>query len=163
MNPSVQPVTIDLTPSVYYGESLVRCKIDYAWKVMLDYQAWNPTFVGAEVMPVRGDYRTEGELVLIKKSLSDVHGEPLPQFYAETIKVVPRRNIVWFVYPVEGDDFRNFVDFGLLEGPAGVTFRIDYYAQNRLSGDLLLKERTQSQATLQHTADAFKEYCETHA
>src|SRR5262245_58205337 len=106
-------------PTVYYAESLVNCTLRKAWKIMLDYQSWNPTFAEAEVIPVRGEPSTEGELVLIRKSLTDVKGEPLPQFYAETVKVVPDRRIVWYVYPKEGDAFRNFVDFGLTEVAAG--------------------------------------------
>jgi hypothetical protein len=150
------------TPSVYYSEILIDCPIDKAWKFMLDYEAWNPTFVGAEVVPVKGKARTEGELVLIRKSLKDIKGEPLPEFYAETVKVVPHRHIVWYVYPKGTGDFRNFVDFGLSEEPSGVKFSVYYYAQNRIAPELLSKEREATQKIHGELAAAFKKYCETH-
>jgi hypothetical protein len=149
-------------PSVYYAQSVVRCPLTKAWETLLDYEAWNPTFVGAHVVPVRGEPRTEGELVLIRKSLTDVKGEPL-EFYAETVKVSPQRHIVWYVYPKEGQAFRNFVEFGLAEAFSGVQFDIRYYAQNRLPAQLLIQERNATAAILRDSALAFKRYCEAHA
>jgi hypothetical protein len=151
------------TPSVYYAESVVNCGIEKAWKVMLDYQAWNPSFVGAEVTSVSGQARAEGEIVMIKKQLIGANGEPLPVFYAETVKVVPHRHIVWYVYKKQGDSFRNFVDFGLSEAPSGVRFNVYYYAQNQISAELLIENRRQSEVSLQNLATAFKRYCEAHA
>jgi hypothetical protein len=161
--------TLNWTPSIYFAESWARCPLNYAWKVLLDYEAWNPTFVGAQVQPVKGEWRKPGELVLIKKQLAGADGEPLPQFYAETVVAIAPRRIIWYVYPVEGHSFRNFVDFGLSEVDSGVRFSINYYAQSARYGELtpqqrqaLEQERAQSVQTLQHTADTFKQYCEAH-
>jgi hypothetical protein len=150
-----------LTPSVYYAESEVECTLAKAWEILLDYPAWNPTFAGAQVSTVKGAPRTEGEVVLIRKPLLDVKGEPIPEFYAETVKLAPQRHIVWYVYPKAGEDFRNFVDFGLAETAHGVRFNIYYYEQNLLSGELLEKQRRDYAAALQHTANTFKAYCES--
>lgn len=155
--------THNWTPSVYYAEILVNCTKEKAWKAMLDYQAWNPTFIGAQVTPVCGKPGTEGEVVRIGKQLSDVNGDPLPEFFAETVKVVPERHIVWYVHPKEGDAFCNFVDFGLVEAGGEVKFQVLYYEQNRLSGSVLLRQREQFEATLLAVAAAFKSYCETGA
>jgi len=152
-----------LRPAVYYAEVKVNCPLEKAWKILLDYEAWNPTFIGAQVVPVQGPRRAEGELVLIEKSLSNTNGEPLPAFYAQTIKMVPRSHIVWYVYPKEGEAFRNFVDFGLTEARSGVGFNIYYYAQTVTSGDLLIQQRKDSEAMMQTVALAFKKYCETCA
>lgn len=153
--------TLAWAPSVYYVESFVSCSLRKAWELMLDYRAWNPSFADAEVTRVSGEPNTVGEIVLIKKSLLDVTGEPLPEFYAETVKLVPFNHIVWYVYPKAGDSFRNFVDFGLAESPGGVKFYIDYYAQNPLSGELLAKERQQSESGLRDLTLAFKNHCES--
>lgn len=149
--------------SVYYAASLVNRSLQDAWRTMLDYQAWNPSFVGATVMAVRGSPGSEGEVVLIKKELLDATGAPLPEFYAETVKVVPCSHIVWYVYPREGNSFRNFVDFALVDTPNGVMFSIYYYAQNQLAADVISAERIATQASLDDTAVAFKRYCEAKA
>jgi hypothetical protein len=159
--------TLDWTPSIYFAESWVQCPLDFAWEVLLDYEAWNPTFVGAQVQPVKGERRKVGEIVLIKKQLTYANGEPLPEFYAETVAVIAPRRIIWYVHPAAGHSFRNFVDFGLSEVDRGVRFNINYYAQSARYGELteqqrqaLQQERLQSVQSLQHTADAFKQYCE---
>jgi hypothetical protein len=148
-------------PSVYYANSLVNCPLPKVWELLLDYEAWNPSFADALVTRVAGEPRTEGEIVLIKKSVLDAIGQPIPEFYAETVKLIVPRRIVWYVYPREGDSFRNFVDFGLTEVATGVRFNIDYYAQNPLVGELLSKERVHSETGLHDLALAFKRYCES--
>lgn len=156
------------TPSIYFAESVVRCPLDYAWKVLVNYEKWNPTFVGAQVRPMKGEWRRPGELVLIRKREigSD---DPAPDFYAETVVAIEPRRIIWYVYPVEGHEFRNFVDFGLSEVASGVRFSINYYAQSPRHGELaqgqqetLEKARAQGTQDMQHLAEAFKKYCETH-
>ena len=148
-------------PSVFHAEVLVACRLEHSWEVMLDYQAWNPDFAHAQVELLSGRPRTEGELVLIK--LHDKNGTRLSEFYAETVKVVSQRRFVWYVYPEEGDAFRNFVDFGLAETPSGVKFSIDYYAQTPLPHESLSTYRQESEAAFRKLAAAFKEYCEAHA
>lgn len=149
------------TPSVYYAESIVRCTLAQAWEAMLDYQSWNPTFVGAQVIPVKGEPRTQGEVVLISKRLTDLKGEPLPEFFAETVRVVQHRHIVWYVYPKDREGFRNFVDFCISEAAGGVRFSIQYYEQDLVSGELLVEHRNNNTATLEQSAAAFKTYCES--
>lgn len=148
------------SPSVYYAEIFVNSTIARAWDLMLDYQAWNPSFVGADVLRMNGAHRSEGEVVQIRKRLIDVDGTPLPEFYAETVKVVPYRNIVWYAYRKCGDGFRNFVDFGLSEDASGVKFRVSYYAQSQFTGELLLKQRLEREETLKKLVIAFKSCCE---
>jgi hypothetical protein len=161
--------TLAWTPSIYFAESVVRCPLDYAWKVLVDYQKWNPTFIGAQVQPVRGEWRKPGELVLIKKQMETSSGEPLPEFYAETVVANEPHRIIWYVYPITGQQFRNFVDFGLSEVAGGVRFSINYYAQIQRFGELtvqqqqaLEKERAQGTQDMHLLVDAFKKYCETH-
>lgn len=147
-------------PSVFYAESLVHCTLQSAWRMMLDYKAWNPDFACAETALVRGEPRSEGELTLI--TLFGENRAPLSQFYAETVKVASH-HIVWYVFPAEGDSFRNFVDFGLEETPSGVTFRIYYYAQNRASVEALAQVRREMETSLRNLTVAFKHYCESHS
>ncbi len=148
--------------SIYEAQSLVTCSLPDAWRSLLDYQSWNPSFADSEVVTVKGAPRTEGEVVLIKKKLLDVTGAPLPQFFAETVRLVPSRQVVWYVYPKDGDSFRNFVDFRLSETSEGVRFEIHYYAQDRLAEDLLRKQRREYQRFFDNLAFAFKKYCEEH-
>jgi hypothetical protein len=149
--------------SVYYAESFVNSTLEKAWKLLLEYELWNPTFVDATVTLISGKHRSEGEVVLIHKPSLHMYGEPIPYFYAETLKVVPYRHMAGYLYPKEGDTFRNFVDFGLSEVSAGVRFDIFYYEQNRLSGELLTKHRKEYEVALKDLAAAFKHYCEAHA
>jgi hypothetical protein len=147
--------------SVYHAESLVHCSLDHAWNVMQDYEAWNPSFVGATVRRVSGEPRSEGEVVLIRKLGTEVTGEESPDFHAVTVKWVPSSRLVWYVYPVTGRSFRNFVDFGLAEVPDGVRFTINYFAQDALSGELLDQQRKGYEEFLPVLARAFKAYCES--
>jgi hypothetical protein len=153
---------LDWTPSIHYAESYVACSLQQAWNLVLDYPSWNPSFVGAEVIPVSGPRGGEGEVVQIKKQLKAVTGDSLPPFYAKTVKLVPLRHIAWYVYPMEGDaeTFRNFVDFGLSEVAQGLRFSVNYYAQARLTADLLSKQRAERDASLGRLVLAFKRHCE---
>jgi hypothetical protein len=161
---------LDWTAAVYFDETVVHCDIATAWEILVDYEAWNPTFVGAQVTRIEGTPRSEGERVRIHKTYSDPLGDAVPEFYAETVKIVPGRRIVWYCYAREGhtyqnqkDPFRNFVDFGLTELPSGgVRFAIFYYAQNRLSGESLSREREFMRSTLLGSVTAFRDYCERH-
>src|SRR5687767_2235836 len=154
---SDKPLAETLQPSVYYVESSVRCRLHDAWRIMLDYKAWNPDFARAETALVRGTTGSEGELTLI--TMLDEHRAPVSQFYAETVKVVAPHHIVWYVFPKEGDAFRNFGDFWLEETPSGVTFRIHYYAQNAVPVQALAQLRADTEASLRNLAGAFKRYC----
>jgi len=156
---TVTPSELELLPSVYYAESVVRCPLDEAWHAMLDYQAWNPNFTNAQVTLVDGVPGQEGELNLI--SIHGGDGAVLAEFYSRTVKLVLLRHVVWYVYPKQGESFRNFVDFWLEQTESGVRFRIFYYAQNWLSCQQLSQERASSEAALNSLAAAFKQYCES--
>jgi hypothetical protein len=162
-------MTIDRAPfegfaSVNYAASDdIACDIATAWEILQDYQAWNPTFVGATVTPVSGPPGGEGEVVRISKRLVDPSGERIPDFYAETVKIVPERHLVWYVFGDEHATFRNFVDFGLDPTAAGCRWLASYYAQNAVEAARLEEWVGFQQETLEKTAAAFKEYCEAHS
>jgi hypothetical protein len=157
--------------SVYYLEIDVRCDLQRAWNWMLNYGAWNPSFVDAKVTLVRGQRQTPGELVLIRKSTSALKkaGTPLPkfysdiEFYAETVRIDPPNRLVWYLYQKDVDTSRNFVDFSLAEEFGSVKFTIRYYAQDRLPEAALTQHRADSEAALRGIATAFKDYCEARA
>jgi hypothetical protein len=151
-------------PSCYRNEVHVNCSLELAWETLLHYPKWNPTFVGATVKRVRGSFGQEGELVLINKELlKDVHGNRLPQFYAETIKVIPQKKLVWLAYPEEGLAFCDFVDFELTKTDSGVRFVYCSFAQNQLPESLIEQQRARAQATYLSVVNAFKAYCENAA
>lgn len=157
------PTDVTLVPSVYYAESVVNCPLNHAWRALLNYQAWNPSFAGAQVTHTHGEQGREGEIVQIQKSIMDASGKPWPEFYAETVKLVPQRHVVWFVYSKAGDLSRNFVDFGLEPATSGVKLSIQYYALNPLAGEALAAQRRQMEAALGELATAFKNHCESKA
>src|SRR5882672_7461797 len=101
----------DWIASAYFADRLVDCALEKAWIALLNYQAWNPHFAGVDITRIRGNPSSEGELVLIKDRIPYVKGEDPPEFYAETVRVIPHTSIVWCVYSKVGDAFRNFVDF----------------------------------------------------
>jgi hypothetical protein len=159
---------IDWAPSVYFADILVKCNLDHAWEKLWEFEQWNPTFAGAQVTSIKGAAKGEGEIIGVSKKIADPDGEPFPEFFCETVKVVPGRRVVWYAYAKEGhkyqgqtDPFRNFIDFGLTEELGGVRFNIYYYAQNRLSGQLLSTERGFMPPLLKDIAAAFRKYCET--
>lgn len=147
--------------SVVYTECSIDCPIERAWERLMNYEEWNPSFAGSHITRVRGAPRTEGELVLIRKTELRINGEKYPEFYAETVKIVPQRHIVWYIYPKEGSSFRNFVDLGLTPEGKGVRLNTYYYAQNPLFGESLQAERNTLEAALNKNALAFKKYCES--
>jgi hypothetical protein len=168
MNTPPELTHIGWAASVYFADIFVKCKLDHAWKRLWEFERWNPTFAGAQVTSIKGEARGEGEVILVSKRLSDPAGEPFPEFYCETVKVVPGRRVVWYAHAEKGhkyqgqtDPFRNFIDFGLTEEPGGVRFNIYYYAQNRLSGNALSAERAAMSPLLQDIVAAFRKHCET--
>jgi hypothetical protein len=153
----------DWLASVYFASADVRCPIATAWKILLDYRAWNPHFHGVDVTPIRGTPGTEGELVVIKDAVSYVEGEPPPEFYAETVKVQPPHRVVWCVFSKAGPAFRNFVDFGLTETNDGVKFNVGYYEQVQLTPDKLSAHRAASDEVYAKLVAAFRTYAESSA
>jgi hypothetical protein len=159
MSELAQKTSVEWIASVYYAEVQIALSLKNAWEKLVDYKAWNPEFVDADVTLVRGVAGAEGETVLIRKPVY-MDGALLPEFYAETVKLIPLRQIVWYVYPKDCALFRNFVDFGLTETPPGVRFNIRYYEQMKIADDLLPKHRQDCEADHQGLARAFKSYCE---
>ncbi|HEV8331161.1 MAG TPA: hypothetical protein VGQ22_07070 [Steroidobacteraceae bacterium] len=147
------------SPSIYYAHSVIHRALQDAWPLLLRYEAWNPGFAHARVTRLRGEARSEGELVLIQAM--DEHGQPLPGICAETVRIVSPRHIAWFVYPADGCSFQNFLDFTLTEVSGAVRFDISWYSLDRLSGDALLKHRKETEAGAFSLTAAFRNYCET--
>ena len=163
------PNVLGLVPSVYFAESLVRCDIGMAWRILLDYTTWNPSYAGATVTRIEGAAGTEGELVLISNNWSYAERTGFPPYYARTVKLVPGRRVVWYCYAKEGlafqdqqDPFRNFVDFGLTPEGGGIRFLYSYYQQTRQTDEAITRERQFLGQKLQATAHAFRDYCERH-
>jgi hypothetical protein len=142
-------------------ETEVNTGLRGVWTALLQYEVWNPTFADATVVPITGGYRSEGEIVLIKKRGVDQAGTSIPEFYAETVKIIPFSRICWYVHPKDGESFRNFVDFGLSEIPSGVRFSINYYEQSLLTGEQLAQHRRESTLSFPELAAAYKAYCES--
>lgn len=148
-------------PSIYYAESTVNCRIQKAWELMLNYQTWNPGFLGATITRVLGEPNSEGEVVQI--GLLDPTGRPLPPFYARTMKVEPCRRIAWYCHSKLDDSFRTFLEFGLAALTSGTRFSIQWYSLDRVSNEALEQHRTVTDATVQNLAVAFKSHCRTRA
>lgn len=148
--------------TIYYAETDVAASLDRAWPILLDYRAWNPSFARAVVTTVTGESGAQGEVVHILDL--DASGTPVNEFYAETTRIVPNRSIAWFVYPLDRESFRNFVDFELVPRDGGVVFQVRYYAQ--VPGDATPEQRAEQQAAgdaaYVDLARAFKEYVESH-
>ncbi|BBE35278.1 hypothetical protein [Sphingosinicella microcystinivorans] len=158
---------IEYRPAVFQAESHIQTDMDTAWRKLLDYEAWNPTFAGATVTRVEGEPQAEGESVRITKTYHDPKSPPFPPFYADTVKLIPGRRVVWYCYPERGEEyhaqadaFRNFVDFSLSEDGVGVRFNINYFAQFRLTGAALSQELGVFQNGLHELASAFRDFCE---
>lgn len=146
--------------SVFHAEVVVAVSLDEAWEILLRYEVWNPEFVGATITSIAGERRCEGEIVLFKTKLPENAPEPFLEFFAETVKVIPRRRISWYVYPREGNAFRNFVDFALSPTADGVSFTICYYEQITRLDTPLPEHRRESELVYRQLAHTFKDYCE---
>lgn len=144
---------------MYHADAIVHCDQQRAWESLLDYQAWNPGLAGARVQRIAGRCGEEGEIVVIQAVAAS--GEPFPAFCAETVRLIAPHHLVWYVYPREGDQFRNFLHFALARAGQALQFDIYSYARDQLSGELLMQQRQASQASTRMLAGAFKTYCET--
>jgi hypothetical protein len=153
----------DGLPCVSYATFDVECDIATAWEILQDYPSWNPSFVGATVTHVDGPRGAEGETVRISKDLADPSGSRLPAFHATTVRMVPERHLVWYVFGDDGDRFRNFVDFGLTPTETGCRWDAYYYAQYAVEPDRLGEWTALQQRTLEETGAAFAEYCGARA
>jgi hypothetical protein len=145
--------------SIYYAAIDIDTEIDRAWDLLVDYEAWNPSFAHAIVTTRTGERGAEGEVVHIDER--DAAGTRVSEFYAETTRIVPGRRIAWFVYPLDGEEFRNFIDFELVPREGGVTFEIRYYAQVRGVPDT--DDQRPGDRVYADLALAFKEHCDAKA
>lgn len=147
--------------SAFFPSIDIDVPLAKAWDLLIDYNAWNPSFANAVVTTVEGQPGAEGEIVDIKQY--DVPGGTLQaHFFAETVRVIERHHFTWAVYPIEGDDFRNFVDFELLARPdGGVTFYIQYFSQTRTAEADLPGVRAGMQQAFEDLTVAFKRHAES--
>lgn len=104
---NIEPVYI-----VVGGDLMIGAPIAEVWHHVLNYPSWQNFPV---VKHISGDPGGEGEVVLLRK---DEKGFVFPAYYARTIKIEPRRRIIWKTYPEErapNSDFFGIVDFRLEE------------------------------------------------
>jgi hypothetical protein len=147
--------------SFYHASADIDRPADTIWEALLDYQKWNPSFQGARVTRVDGGSLALGGRVLIEKTSEYLDGELVPQFYAETVALDRLRyHVCWYVYPLEGNLFRNFVDFRLVPQGEKTQFEIFYYEQNQLKGADLEKHRLAYAEDLRNLANDFKLHCD---
>lgn len=80
------------------------------------------------------------------------------------MRIIERSNIIWLVYPLEGDDYYNFLDFELVERPSGgVTFNLRHYGRSRTPDAELAESRASNQQLLVTLGTALKEYLESNS
>lgn len=151
----------NINASIYYAEIDIDAPLERTWERLVDYQAWNPNFAHAKVTTIKGQRGAQGEVIHIDER--DAEGAAVQEFYAETTRIEPGRRIAWFVYPLDREEFRNFVDFELVPRDGGVTFQIRYYAQVRgeFSDAELAEQTAAGDAAYVGLAKAFKEYAES--
>jgi len=150
----------EYSPSVYYAHSQVACGPQVAWQYALSYEIWNPGLREARITRICGRAREEGEVVLIQAYES---GVTLAPFYARTVRLVPLQHVAWLVYPEMGDSYCNFLDFGFVQLPAHLQFKVCYYTQDKLSGEALIQQRRVQQSAMDTLAIAFKNHCEANS
>lgn len=108
---------------VWHGETMLNAPIERCWPHVLNYTSWQHYPVA---QPVSGERGKEGEVVLLKK---DEAGFTFPPYYARTIKLEPRRRIIWKTWPETATpelDFFGIVDFTLHEAKGKTRFCYDF-------------------------------------
>lgn len=106
----------------------IEAPAERVWPYLLRYEeSFNRTFEKVEVLSGTPD--EVGSISLLTKQQGEWY---MPPYYAKIVHIKPGRQIVWKLFPLEGDSFFAFVDFALSEDGGVTTFTSNVYAEFRL-------------------------------
>lgn len=98
------------------------------WPYILDYSSFNDTFEKIELLA--GEPNKVGAISRLTKRQGKWF---LPPYLVKIIHIEDGHQIVWKMYPEQGDDSSSFVDFSLTDVADGTLFAIRLYKENRIS------------------------------
>jgi hypothetical protein len=93
------------------GSMFIGAPVKEVWRLALDYPSWQNYSI---VRHISGEPGGEGEVVLLKKEEAGVQTTP---YYARTIKLEPKRRVIWKTFRDDTDYF-GIVEFRV-EGKDG--------------------------------------------
>lgn len=157
---------ISLSPVVVSSQSRIERRIENIWPIMMDFHAWNPNYVDAQVDEIEKTQADLGGIVYIRAPIVRETGRPAIEFYCKTVAVDVHRSVVWFMYPKENyvfngqeDPFRNFVDFTFTDEGDHILFKLTYFAQLRMAPADLAVEIAAMQSRYDAVTRALSDYC----
>jgi len=121
-----------LTPVnfVICGELTIDAPVEAVWPRALEYTSWQHF---THVESISGKASEEGEVVLLRKVEKGL--EEFPPYYAKTLKLVNKKQIVWKTFPKEGEDFSDFtgiIDFRFRPVNGNTNFSYSIYYEFRI-------------------------------
>lgn len=98
------------------------------WPYLLDFSSFNDTFERIEVLS--GEPNIVGTISRLTKRQGEWW---TPPYLVKIVHIDPGSQIVWKMYPEEGEAFSAFVDFSLDEVGDQTAFVIRLYKDNRVT------------------------------
>jgi hypothetical protein len=98
------------------------------WPLLLDFSSFNDTFERIEVLS--GTPNTVGAISRLTKRQGEWW---MPPYLVKIVHIDPGKQIVWKMFPEEGEVFSAFVDFSLDEVGEQTSFVIRLYKDNRVT------------------------------
>lgn len=113
------PEQISLAYLVRKFEMMIDAPRKAVWPYLLDFTSFNQTFEKVELLS--GEENCVGAVSLLTKLQGKWF---MPPYLVKVIRVIPEEQIVWKMFPREGEGFFGFVDFRI-EDNEGKTKFID--------------------------------------
>ena len=110
------------------SEVLIEAPTDIVWPYLLEFSSFNDTFERVELLS--GVQNTVGAISRLTKRKGEWW---IPPFLVKIIHLNPGRQIVWKVFPEEGEAFSRYSDFNLRAVDQGTLFNIRAYEEHRFA------------------------------
>ena len=109
---------------VHKDQFTIKAPPNVIWPLLIEFERFNQTFDRVEVIAGRRD--EVGSVSLLVKQQGEWY---MPPYLVKIIKIIPERQIVWKMFPVEGSSFMAFVEFSLVPEGAQTRFLCDVYTE----------------------------------
>ena len=134
------------------SELLVEAPSEIVWPFLLDFASINDTFERVELLS--GVQNTVGAISRLTKRKGKWW---MPPYLVKIIHLDPSKQIVWKMFPEEGEEFSRFVDFSLSKIERKTLFTIRLYMEQRLTVRSSEEETTAAQLMIETSGRLHRE------